>query len=69
MSRASVFSQKVGQSDRQTDWNFQNDHKISILHLPVSSLIFKSVKNAKKMLTKTHIISEQKIEKENLIIG
>ena len=27
------------------------------------------LKNAKKMLTKTYIISEQKIEKENLIIG
>ena len=27
------------------------------------------LKNAKKMLTKTCIISEQKIEKENLIIG
>ena len=24
-SRASAFSQKVGQTDRQTDWNFQND--------------------------------------------
>ena len=23
--RASAFSQKVGQTDRQTDWNFQND--------------------------------------------
>ena len=28
----------------------------------------KKLKNAKKMLTKTFIISEQKIEKENLII-
>tara|TARA_X000000950_G_scaffold247921_1_gene306620 strand:- start:6734 stop:8023 length:1290 start_codon:yes stop_codon:yes gene_type:complete len=28
-----------------------------------------NLKNAKKMLTKTYIISEQKIEKENLIIG
>ena len=27
------------------------------------------LENAKKMLTKTYIISEQKIEKENLIIG
>ena len=57
-SRASVFSERFGQTDIQTDTdrqtdrhtNFQNDLRISVFHLPVPSLVLKNVKNAKECI-------------------
>ena len=47
--RALALSQKDGQTDMLTNWNFQNDLQISSIYLPVYFLIFKSVKkNARK---------------------
>ena len=50
-------------------WFSKNEYT-KLLHqdLKIKSYVEKKLKNAKRMLTKTFIISEQEIDKENLII-